>query len=30
MRLNISDEARQWLAAKGGQLTISPPPRAGG
>jgi len=30
VQIDISPEARQWLAARGGQLTIDPPgPSAG-
>lgn len=30
MRVEITPEAREWLAAKGNQLTIMPPVRSGG
>lgn len=30
MRVEITPEAREWLAARGNQLTIMPPARSGG
>jgi len=30
MRVEITPQAREWLAAHGGQLTIMPPARTGG
>lgn len=30
MRVEITPEAREWLASRGNQLTIMPPVRGGG
>lgn len=29
MNIVIESEARQWLLARGGQLTVTPPPASG-